>query len=215
LVLIENTHNRAGGAIFPLEEIKRIHAFTREHGFKLHMDGARLWNAHVATGIPMSEYGCFCDSVTVCLSKGLGAPVGSVLVGTREFIDQAHRYRKMWGGGMRQAGILAGAGLYALDNHVRRLALDHENAKKLATTLAKIPRVLVDLEATQTNIVIADLSNTGLNAAEVVDKLAQNGVVGIAMSNTRFRMVTHLDVSAAEITEAGFILEKTLNNLIK
>jgi threonine aldolase len=215
LVMIENTHNRSGGAIFPLDEMKRIHRFTRQHKLALHLDGARLWNAHVATGISLAEYGSFCDSLTVCLSKGLGAPVGSVLMGTREFISQAHRYRKVWGGGMRQAGILAAAGLYALDHHIERLARDHENAKKIALTLAKFEPVRVDLEATQTNMVIADFSQTGRQAPDVVSELQKNGLIGLAVSPTRIRLVTHLNITPAGARKAVDIINRTMAGWIR
>ncbi len=211
LVLLENTHNRAGGAIFPLAEMKNIYAFTQDNGLRLHLDGARLWNAHVATGIPLHEYGQVCDSVTVCLSKGLGAPVGSVLAGSREFIDNAHRYRKMWGGGMRQVGILAAAGLYAIEHHVQRLAKDHEHAKRLAEALNQLAGINVDMEATRTNIVIADMSASGKSAFTAMEALAAQGLLTIAMSPTRLRFVTHLDISSRQIDQAITILKTALN----
>ncbi|HPI73549.1 MAG TPA: low-specificity L-threonine aldolase [bacterium] len=214
LVLIENTHNRAGGAIVPLENMQQIHRFTRKHRLALHLDGARLWNAHVATGIPLAEYGRWCDSLTVCLSKGLGAPAGSVLMGSREFIDQAHRYRKMWGGGMRQIGILAAAGLYALDHHIERLAKDHKNAKKLAHKLAKLPGLRVDIKAVQTNMVMVDLEPSGLKSADLVVTLKENGLAVIAVNAGRIRMVTHLGVSSQDIDRATAIVEKSINQLI-
>jgi len=129
LITLENTHNRAGGTIFPLDTIKAIKELADFYDLRMHLDGARLWNAHVETGIPLNEYGKYFDSVSVCFSKGLGAPVGSVITGSIEFINKAHRYRKMLGGGMRQAGILAAAALYALDYHLERLADDHKRAK--------------------------------------------------------------------------------------
>ncbi len=214
LVLIENTHNRAGGAIIPLENIQQIFRFTRKHRLALHLDGARLWNAHVATGIPLSEYGRWCDSLTVCLSKGLGAPAGSVLMGSREFIDQAHRYRKMWGGGMRQIGILAAAGLYALDHHINRLTQDHKNAKKLAHRLAKLPGLRVDITAVQTNMVMVDLDPPGLKSTDLVVTLKENGLAAIAVNARRIRMVTHLGVSSRDMDRAAGIVEKTINQLI-
>ncbi|OPZ68900.1 MAG: L-allo-threonine aldolase [bacterium ADurb.Bin478] len=214
LVLIENTHNRAGGAIVPLENMQQIYRFTRKHRLALHLDGARLWNAHVATGIPLAEYGRWCDSLTVCLSKGLGAPAGSVLMGSREFIDQAHRYRKMWGGGMRQIGILAAAGLYALDHHINRLTTDHKNAKKLAHKLAKLPGLRVDIDAVQTNMVMVDLDPCGLKSTDLVVTLKEKGLAAIAVNPWRIRMVTHLGVSSQDIDRAAVILEKSINQLI-
>jgi len=215
LVLIENTHNRAGGAIFPLAEIQNLHAFTRAHKLNLHLDGARLWNAHIATSVPLNEYGRYCDSLSVCLSKGLGAPVGSLLLGTREFIDQAHRYRKMWGGGMRQVGILAAAGLYALDHHIERLAQDHENAKKLALILAKLPFMHVDLQAIETNIIMVDLDKTVVQTHTLIAAMRENGVLGNAVSASRMRLVTHLDISSEDIDQAGLLIKNTVKQLIK
>lgn len=212
LVMLENTHNRAGGAIFPFAEIEKIAALTRKQGLALHLDGARIWNAHVATGIPLLEYGRLFDSISVCLSKGLGAPVGSVLTGTAEFIDRAHRFRKMWGGGMRQAGLLAAAGLYALDHHIERLAIDHRHARQIAETFVKFPPIEVDLEAAQTNIVIVELRKTGLNAPDLVVKLKDKGVLCIATAPTRVRLVTHLDVDDAAVAEACEQIETVLRH---
>ncbi|MBN2356270.1 low-specificity L-threonine aldolase [candidate division KSB1 bacterium] len=210
LVVIENTHNRAGGAIFPLEEIKKIRALTRERHLKVHLDGARIWNAHIATGIPLQEYGRHFDSITVCLSKGLGAPVGSVLAGSRAFIDRAHRFRKIWGGGMRQAGIIAAAGLYAIEHHLARLAEDHARAQKLAQCLSSHPKVRVDMQATQTNIVIADFHETGLKAPDIVVTMKEHGLYCIAFSPTKLRMVTHLDLKDEDIDRAVQIIDKVL-----
>lgn len=211
LVILENTHNRAGGAIFPLDEIIKIRELTKRHQLKLHLDGARLWNAHIATGIPLHEYGKYFDSISVCLSKGLGAPVGSVLVGSREFIEQAHRYRKIWGGGMRQAGILAAAGLYAIENHLQRLRDDHARAQRLAKCLNQYPQIKIDMEATQTNIVIADVQETGLKAPELAVTLKENGLLCIAFSPTKIRMVTHLDVDDGDIDRAEEIIHKVFH----
>jgi len=212
LVVLENTHNRAGGAIFPYEEMEKIHALTRERGLALHLDGARLWNAHVATGIPLLEYGRLFDSISVCLSKGLGAPVGSVLVGSAEFIDRAHRFRKMWGGGMRQAGIIAAAGLYALDHHIDRLKVDHLHASALAHSFLEFPEIEVDLAATQTNIVIVELRKTGLKAHDLVVKLKEKGVLCLATAPTRVRLVTHLDIHDEDTKSACRIIEEILQH---
>jgi len=214
LVILENTHNRAGGAIFPLEEIKNIRLLTQERQLKLHLDGARLWNAHIATGISLREYGQYFDSVSVCFSKGLGAPVGSVLAGSHAFIDQAHRFRKMWGGGMRQAGILAAAGLYAIDHHIARLAEDHARARKLAVCLSGFTNVEVDLTATQTNIVIADFVKTGLKAPDIVVNMKRKGLHCIAFSPTRLRLVTHLDVNDGDIDQAIDIINSVLQEML-
>ena len=210
LIILENTHNRAGGTIFPLDEIKRIRQLATENNLKMHMDGARLWNAHVATGIPLNEWAKYFDSVSVCLSKGLGAPVGSVLVGSRDFIEEAHRYRKIYGGGMRQAGILAAAGLYALDHHIRRLAVDHERAARLARALDSFDGVHVNLEATKTNIVIAEFDPARFEAPQVAAALKEHGLLSIAFSKTKVRFVTHLDLTDDDIDRAIEIFNRVL-----
>ncbi|MDZ7346505.1 MAG: low-specificity L-threonine aldolase [candidate division KSB1 bacterium] len=192
LIEVENTHNRAGGAVFPLSELRRIRALADERGLTVHMDGARLWNAVVATGIPLAEWCRTADSVSLCFSKGLGAPVGSILVGSAEFIERAHRRRKAQGGGMRQAGILAAAALYALDHHIERLAEDHRRARALAEFLNE-HGALVDLAATQTNIVIAELKGRK-SAPQFCRELQENGVLALPISEYRVRFVTHLDV---------------------
>ncbi|KPL03433.1 MAG: threonine aldolase, partial [candidate division Zixibacteria bacterium SM1_73] len=156
LICLENTHNRAGGTIYPIEEIKKIRKATKPLGIKMHLDGARLWNATVATGVPLDQYARWFDSVSVCLSKGLGAPIGSLITGDSDFIRVARRNRKMFGGGMRQVGIIAAAGIYSIENNFNRLIEDHRNAKALAQGLSKIPKISVDLESVQTNIVVID-----------------------------------------------------------
>ena len=166
LVCLENTHNRGSGAIYPLEKIWLISELAKDKGLKMHLDGARLFNASVASGIEVSEYAKYFDSLMFCFSKGLGAPVGSILAGTKEFIEKAHRYRKMLGGGMRQIGILAAAALYALEHNIDRLAEDHRHAKMLANALAKIKGFQINPDHVETNIVIFDVSNSGLTVDE-------------------------------------------------
>jgi threonine aldolase len=202
LIWIENTHNRAGGTIFPIEEIRRIRDLADRFQLRMHLDGARLWNAHVATGMPLSEYAASFDSVSVCFSKGLGAPVGSMITGTSDFIERAHRNRKIFGGGMRQAGIIAAGALYAVEHHIHRLAEDHEHAKMLAEALNARPGITVDMESVQTNIVFFDVSGTGKSGQEIQRILEANGIRVIALDPTRIRAVTHLDVSKAGVTEA-------------
>ncbi|MDQ7086533.1 MAG: low-specificity L-threonine aldolase [Acidobacteriota bacterium] len=180
LLWIENTHNMGGGTIFPTAEIKAIAAVAREAGLPLHMDGARVFNAVVASGETLREVARDVDSLSFCLSKGLGAPVGSVLVGTREFRTRAHRFRKMLGGGMRQVGILAAAGIYALEHHVERLAEDHRRARRLAETLAEWPGVSVDVSAVETNIVMVDLHEA--NATDLARLCAERGVLFHALT---------------------------------
>jgi threonine aldolase len=200
LVCVENTHNRSGGRVFPLEEIERIREVALARSLSLHMDGARLFNAQVATRTPAKALAAPVGSLSVCLSKGLGAPVGSLLLGSRDFIWRCHRYRKMLGGGMRQAGILAAAGLYALKNNVDRLAEDHENAKALALALAEEKSFTLDPARVETNIVIFD---TKRPAAELVARAKEAGVLVNAIGPSRVRAVTHLDVDRAQIEAAA------------
>ena len=198
LVCIENTHNRSGGTIWPVEAIADVASVAREAGLKMHLDGARLWNAAVASGIPEREYAAHFDSVSVCFSKGLGAPVGSVLAGGEEFIARARRFRKQFGGGMRQAGIIAAGALYALDHHRERLAEDHANAKALAQGLAGIDGVEIDPATVETNIVVFRVAR----AAEVAAKLADAGVGVLALGPDMIRAVTNLMVTAEQIPQA-------------
>jgi threonine aldolase len=200
LICIENTSNRGGGSVWPLEEIAEIACVAEEAGLKMHMDGARLWNASAATGIPEAEYAEHFDSVSVCFSKGLGAPVGSCLAGSGEFIDRARRFRKMVGGGMRQAGIIAAGALYALENHRRRLADDHDNAMALARGICHLPGVVLDPVHVETNIVLFDV--TGMPAAMLAAKLAEAGVGVLATGPKTVRAVTNLMVSREDIDKA-------------
>jgi len=202
LICLENTHNMAGGTIYPLEEIKKIQEVADAHKLKMHLDGARLWNASTATGISLREYGRYFDSVSVCFSKGLGAPVGSMLVGSNEYINSARRYRKIYGGGMRQAGILAAAAIYALNNNLNRLIEDHKNARKLAEGVNSLPDVYIDMDSVQTNIVIMEVNPKKHTAELVVDALKERGVLLLAVDSTRLRAVTHLDVSEERINRA-------------
>ena len=198
LVCIENTSNRRGGSIWPRERIVEIEAVAREAGLKMHMDGARLWNASVATGISEREYAEHFDTVSVCFSKGLGAPVGSALAGGAEFIERARRFRKMLGGGMRQAGIIAAGALYALDHHRDRLAEDHANAKVLAEGIAPLPGVQLDPADVETNIVL--LGVTSMPAKDLAAKLAEAGVGVLATAPDKIRAVANLMVSRDDVT---------------
>jgi threonine aldolase len=210
IVALENTHNRAGGTIYPLGVIQEIETLARKRGLWMHLDGARLWNAHVATGVSLDEYARPFDSVSVCLSKGLGAPVGSVLTGTRDFIAKARRTRKMFGGGMRQVGILAAAGIYALEHNISRLAEDHANARELAEQLNRMPGLTVNLKAAQTNIVAFDIDPAVITVADLVAKLAARGVLGIPFGPARVRFVTHLDVTAEDCRTAIAVVGQIL-----
>jgi len=210
LIEVENTHNRAGGTVYPLDEIQKLAEVARERKIPLHLDGARLLNAVVYTGIPPQEYAKYFDSVSLCLSKGLGAPVGSVLSGSGEFIAKALRIRKVFGGAMRQAGILAAAGLYALEHNVGRLKTDHENARILAEGLQNINGLYIDQQQVQTNMVMIYLRDPRWTTGELVRKLSGQGVAMNAVDHERLRAVTHLDVSRAEIEETVTIFKTIL-----
>ncbi|MBI5603637.1 MAG: low-specificity L-threonine aldolase [Deltaproteobacteria bacterium] len=199
LVCLENTHNRGGGSLYPLEKITRISRLAKSKGLRVHLDGARLWNASVASGITPGAYAAWADSVSVCLSKGLGAPVGSLVAGSAVFIDRVHRFRKMFGGGMRQAGILAAAGLYALDHHRERLQQDHENAQRLAQGLSGFKEVSLDPAQVETNIVIFDLTDSRMTAQQVSEVMKKEGVLIHAFNKKQIRLVTHLDVTGTDI----------------
>jgi threonine aldolase len=200
LVCAENTHNRAGGAIVPLARLRELAALARERGLRVHLDGARLWNASVATGIPIADWAACADTVMMCFSKGLGAPVGSILTGPADTIRSARRARKRWGGGMRQVGILAAAALHAMDHHVARLADDHRRAKRLADGFASAPGARVI--APDTNIVFVDLTDDAPDARAVVKALAERGVRMSAYGPRRVRAIAHLDVDDAGIERA-------------
>ena len=211
LVCVENTHNRGGGSIWPIERIREVAEVSRARGLRLHLDGARLWNASVATGIPECDYAAHFDSVSVCFSKGLGAPIGSALCGTREFIHRARRFRKMYGGGMRQAGILAAGALHALEHHRARLAEDHANARALAEGLSRLPGLELDPASVQTNIVLVRV--TKLPAATLVGALDQAGVRVLATGPDAIRGVTNLMVSSEQIPTALEVFDRTLGKL--
>jgi len=201
LVCLENTHNRAGGTIYPLEVIESISEVARNRGLAMHLDGARLWNASVATGAPEATYASFFDTISVCLSKGLGAPIGSLLVGSNEHIAKARRARKAFGGGMRQVGLIAAAGLHALTHHRPDLAQDHINARTLAQGLATFSSVNLDAQGVETNIVMFDVTD-GRSALEVLDELASAGVLMVPFGPTRIRATTHRDLSADDVKNA-------------
>jgi threonine aldolase len=210
LICLENTHNRAGGAIYPLEVIRDIRVLADASGMAMHLDGARLWNACAATGLPPARYAEMFDSVSVCFSKGLGAPVGSAIAGSAAFIAEARRVRKIFGGGMRQAGILAAGCLYALQHNRERLTEDHEHAAMLAAELAQISGVAIDREGVQSNIVIAGIDGLGLGAEEVLARLSERGVLLTPGNWQSVRAVTHLDVSRDEVRRAGAIIREAL-----
>ncbi len=208
LIALENTHNRWGGTVYPLEEIQKMRTLADRYGLKMHLDGARLWNASVATGISLKEYAQYFDSVSLCFSKGLGAPVGSIIVGDKEFIERAHYYRKLYGGGMRQAGIIAAGALYAIEHNFERLKEDHRRAKALAEALNSFPGLVIDLQSVQTNIIIIDISLTGKKATLIAEKLEEHGVRVIAFSPTQIRLVTHLHITDNDVDRTIEIFKK-------
>jgi threonine aldolase len=204
LVEVENTHNWASGAVYPLSLLSMVSRGAAEHGVPVHMDGARLWNASASTGEPLARYAGFAHSVMVCYSKGLGAPVGSAVAGTRDFIQKARVARKTFGGSMRQAGIVAAAALHAVRHHRERLVEDHRRAGKLAEALAETPGIQLDPESVRTNIVVADLGVDEARRDEFLRAVEAEGVLlsPAAGGPGRFRAVTHLDVDDAGIERA-------------
>jgi threonine aldolase len=206
LVCLENTVNKTGGVVFPLEAIRAVAAVTKKHGLTLHLDGARLWNASAATGIPEAEFAAPFDTVSVCLSKGLGAPVGSVLAGPKALIKEARRFRKMFGGGMRQIGMLAAAGLFALEHHRPALAEDHEKARRLAEGIAALPAFRVDVGAVETNIVMFDVRQG--SAPATIERMRAKGLLMVPFGPATIRATTHRDVSMRDIERAVDILEQ-------
>ncbi len=213
VVCLEDTHNHCGGVVYPLEGIRAVRAFCDRHGLRLHMDGARIWNAHVASGVPLRDIAAPCDTVSVCLSKSLGAPVGSLLVGDAPTIARARRARKMLGGGMRQAGVIAAAGLYALEHHIPRLADDHRRIRAMAERLARVPGLEVDLARVQTNMVYVGTRGTGRRAAEIVPLLAAEGLQALDEGVWTLRFVAHLDLDDADVEEATAIVERVAGRL--
>jgi threonine aldolase len=211
LICLENTHNRGGGSIWPLDNIRAIREFARSVSVPTHLDGARLLNACVATGLTPKDYAQYFDSCTLCLSKGLGAPVGSLVMGSKEFIATAHRFRKQFGGGMRQAGILAAAGIYALEHNVARLAEDHLNAKRLARGIAEIDGLDIDVNTVETNILYFGVRRSGLTVPILVERLKAEGILMLGTGPNSIRAVTHLDVSKEGIDRAVDVLRKVVH----
>lgn len=201
-IAVENTHNFGGGTVQSIEEIGKLSKGAKELGLSMHLDGARIWNAHIATGTPFPEYGKYFETISVCFSKGLGAPIGSMLLADKELILQARVWRKRYGAGMRQIGLLAAAADYALDNHLKELTKDHDYAKKIAAA--------IDLPVPETNIVALDLSNYTFNAAEYVKTLKENGILAGALGLNFVRFVTHRDLTEQDIEKTCEVLKRTL-----
>jgi threonine aldolase len=209
-IAVENTHNFGGGTVQPISEIARLAEGAHARGISMHLDGARIWNAHVATGTPFAEFGKHFDTISVCLSKGLGAPVGSISLGSKDVIAQSRVWRKRYGAGMRQIGLLAAAGHFALDHNIERLAEDHVNAKKVAVALAAHDSTLIDPAHVETNIVGLDLSHAGITAADFAARCREEGLWISALGKSYARLVTHYDVDSAQCDEAIAIMLKVL-----
>lgn len=209
-IAVENTHNFGGGTVQPISEIEKLSTEARQRGIAMHLDGARIWNAHIASQVPLAEYGKHFDTISVCLSKGLGAPVGSLMISTKARVDEARIWRKRYGAGMRQVGILAAAGHYALDNNIERLAQDHARAQKIAQALAAIDATLVDPKKVATNIVGLDLSQIGITAAELAARCKESGLWISALGPHYARLVTHLDFDDQQCDTAIEILKRSL-----
>jgi threonine aldolase len=212
LICLENTNNHAGGRVMPFEVMKEIRAIADEHGLRVHLDGARIFNASVATGIPVKEMAALADSVMFCLSKGLCAPVGSMLVGPQDFIERARKVRKILGGGMRQAGVLAAPGIVALTRMTERLADDHDRAKKLSQAIADLPGIVLNADEVETNIIIFGLDHPKHGIFDLLDKLREYDVWALPRGNDAIRLVTHHDVDDQGIDHAIASFGKVLVN---
>ncbi len=206
VIEVENTHNRGGGTVWKIEDIISLKNLAKRKNLYFHLDGARIWNASIATGISVKEYASHFDTVSCCLSKGLGAPVGSIIAGSKEFIEQAFRIRKAWGGGMRQVGILAAAGLYALQNNIERLKEDHEKARLLAERINANPNLEIDMQAVQTNILLFHPKNISVD--ESIKLCKEKGLLLSVGKIDLIRAVTHLDVSMEEVKKAADIMDE-------
>jgi threonine aldolase len=212
LVCLENTINKAGGVVYPLEAMQAITDVAREHGLATHLDGARLWNASAASGIPEREYAALFDTVSVCLSKGLGAPIGSLIAGSADLMEQAHRYRKLFGGGMRQVGVLAAAGLHALERHRPRLDEDHAKARRLAEGIAELEAFSINLATVESNIVMFDVVDGP--AQPVLEALQKEDVYMVPFGPSTIRATTHLDVPMEQIDETLDVLRRRFGHRI-
>jgi len=213
-IAVENTHNFGGGTVQPLEEIKKLRQESEKLGIFLHLDGARIWNAHIASGVDFKEYGRYFDTISVCLSKGLGAPVGSLMVSTKERISKARPWRKRYGAGMRQAGILAAAGHYALDNNLALLKKDHHRAKSIADAIYSVAPKLIDPATVDTNIVGLDISTLKITASDLSAQLKENGVLASALGPKYLRLVTHLDLTDSDIETVNQVLPQLLQRAL-
>ena len=213
-IAVENTHNFGGGTVQPIDEIAKLSSAAHARGIAMHLDGARIWNAHVASGVSCAEYGKYFDTISVCLSKGLGAPIGSLMLSTKDRVAEARIWRKRYGAGMRQVGIIAAAAHFALDNNIVRLAEDHARAQQIAVALAAVDSSLVDPAKVETNIVGLDLSHIGISAADLTAQCKEAGLWISALGPHYARIVTHLDFDDAQCSEAIEILKKILQRAL-
>jgi len=213
-IAVENTHNFGGGTIQPISEIKKLREESEKLGIALHLDGARIWNAHIASGVELIEYGKYFDTLSVCLSKGLGAPVGSLMIASKERVAKARQWRKRYGGGMRQAGILAAAGHYALDNNLPLLKVDHVRAKSIASAVAAVAPKVIDPATVDTNIVGLELVTLKISASELSNQLKEKGILAGALGPKYLRLVTHLDLTDGDVEEVNQILPQLLQRAL-
>jgi threonine aldolase len=213
-IAIENTHNFGGGTVQSLDEIKKLRQESQSLGIALHLDGARIWNAHIASGVEFKEYGKYFDTISVCLSKGLGAPVGSLMLSTKDRVIKARAWRKRYGGGMRQAGILAAAAHYALDNNLALLKNDHKRAKEIAIAIAAVAPKVINPDHVETNIVGLDISSMKITAAQLSEQLKASGVLASALGPKYLRVVTHLDLTDSDIEKVNQVLPQLLQRAL-
>ena len=213
-IAVENTHNFGGGTIQPISEIKKLREESEKLGIALHLDGARIWNAHIASGVELIEYGKYFDTLSVCLSKGLGAPVGSLMIASKEWVAKARQWRKRYGGGMRQAGIVAAAGHYALDNNLPLLKVDHVRAKSIASAVAAVAPKVIDPATVDTNIVGLELATLKISASELSNQLKEKGILAGALGPKYLRLVTHLDLTDGDIEVVNQILPQLLQRAL-
>ncbi len=214
-IAVENTHNFAGGTVQPIDEIRKLRALTSKVGIATHLDGARIWNAHIATGVSFKDYGENFDTVSVCFSKGLGAPIGSMLLSTNDRIKEARVWRKRYGAGMRQVGLLAAGADYALENNLQALAEDHRRAREIAVSCAAVVPNSVDLDFVHTNIVVLNLAGARQSAQEISAALKTAGILSSALGPTTLRLVTHRDLSDSDISKTNSVLPELLERAFK
>ena len=213
-IAVENTHNFGGGTVQSIGEIKKLRQESEKLGIKLHLDGARIWNAHITSGVGLTEYGKYFDTLSVCLSKGLGAPVGSLMIASKERVAKARQWRKRYGGGMRQAGIVAAAGHYALDNNLPLLKVDHMRAKLIASAVAAVAPKVIDPVTVDTNIVGLELATLKISASELSNQLKEKGILASALTSKYLRLVTHLDLTDKDIEVVNQILPQLLQRAL-